>query len=568
MSSHSAPAAPRPGLHLPGVSTQALFKRQLARYPTSRARYAYLAIIVVATVCLYYQLYVVSSVSTIVLAKLNMSFLFFVTMLGIANAIGACASIFAGLADRWGRANLVAYGLGVTALLTLVAIPLSRSEWSFSVFFCMLGFVEGIVLVATPALVRDFSPQLGRASAMGFWTLGPVVGSLIVTVVANHSLSTYHTWQSQFVICGIVSVIVFAIALLGLRELSPKLRDQTMVTLRDRALIELHARRGDVRHEQGGSAFRHVGRPRVLGSALGISIFLVIYFTMVTFIVVLFGTLFDYSPGRANGLGSWYWGIDAITLVAVGLLSDRLAVRKPFMVIGAVGTIVMTILFLHTFTHPHTSYGTFQAIIIPLSAFQAIAYAPWMASFTETVEDLHPSLTAVGLAVWGWIIRMVVFATYLVLPHVISSMNTLVKDGPVVTSLATTKARLAAQAAHLKGAGAALQAHAATLTHAQLLAQQTALATHAAHLKAAGAALEAKATPLAGTIAKVQHASGSAPHQWQHWFWVAVVCQVAFLPFIAMMRGRWSPRAARADAERHDEKMRGELERLAPDVTA
>ena len=40
--------------------------------------------------------------------------------------------------------------------------------------------VEGICLVATPALIRDFSPQVGRATAMGFWTSGPVLGSLIV----------------------------------------------------------------------------------------------------------------------------------------------------------------------------------------------------------------------------------------------------------------------------------------------------------------------------------------------------------------------------------------------------
>ena len=33
-----------------------------------------------------------------------------------------------------------------------------------------MGFVEGICLVATPALIRDFSPQVGRATAMGFWT--------------------------------------------------------------------------------------------------------------------------------------------------------------------------------------------------------------------------------------------------------------------------------------------------------------------------------------------------------------------------------------------------------------
>jgi MFS family permease len=48
----------------------------------------------------------------------------------------------------------------------------------------IVAVVEGMVLVATPALVRDFSPQLGRASAMGFWTLGPVLGSFVATTVS------------------------------------------------------------------------------------------------------------------------------------------------------------------------------------------------------------------------------------------------------------------------------------------------------------------------------------------------------------------------------------------------
>jgi hypothetical protein len=46
-----------------------------------------------------------------------------------------------------------------------------------------------------------------------------------------------HPWQDQFVICGVIGLVVGAIALVGLRELSPRLRDQLMVSLRDRALI-------------------------------------------------------------------------------------------------------------------------------------------------------------------------------------------------------------------------------------------------------------------------------------------------------------------------------------------
>src|SRR5664280_3683445 len=89
-------------------------------------------------------------------------------------------SLAAGLADRWGRANLVTYGLLVTSVLVLVGLPNAPNKVTYLVLYAAVSLVEGMLLVATPALIRDFSPQLGRASAMGFWTLGPVIGGLVV----------------------------------------------------------------------------------------------------------------------------------------------------------------------------------------------------------------------------------------------------------------------------------------------------------------------------------------------------------------------------------------------------
>ena len=75
----------------------------------------------------------------------------------------------------------------------------------------------------------------------------------------------------------------------------------------------------------------------------------------------------------------------------------------------------MTIIFLNL-GGASTSYATFVVVISILAVFLAIAYAPWMASFTETVEKRNPALTATGLAVWGWIIRVVIAVSVLILP--------------------------------------------------------------------------------------------------------------------------------------------------------
>src|SRR5207248_6632757 len=144
-----------------------LWHRQLDSYPDTGLRVLYLAITVLATVMLYYELYVGGSVATLLLGNLNMSFTFYVVLLAFGNLLGAFGSLFAGLADRWGRANLVVGGLLLTGIFTAFILPAMTDKWAFGIATFAIAVIEGICLVATPALIRDFSPQVGRATAMG-----------------------------------------------------------------------------------------------------------------------------------------------------------------------------------------------------------------------------------------------------------------------------------------------------------------------------------------------------------------------------------------------------------------
>jgi MFS family permease len=557
----AAPSASRSPL------TRALWYRQLDRYPDTAPRMLYLGIVVAATIILYYQLYVPGAVAPQILTHFGISFRFYVDITVVANAIGAFTSVLAGLADRWGRANMVAYGLGITALLTLFGLPNAPNGWIFGVLFCTVGFVEGIVLVATPALVRDYSPQLGRASAMGFWTLGPVVGSLIVAVVASHTLSHLVAWQDQFTICGIAGIGIFLVALFGLRELSPNLRDQLMVSMRDRALIEARARGLDVEASLR-KPWSQVVRLDIVLSAVAISLLLVIYYTAVGFNVIYFEAIFGFSPSQANGLGNWWWAADAIALVVVGVVSDRLRVRKPFMVVGAAGAVVMTIVYLGRATDPHTSYYTIAWMVSILAVFLAIAFAPWMASFTETVERRNPALTAHGLAVWGWIVRATVAISIFILPYVVSSTNALVQYGALAKRAITIEKADPTIKIVLKHP--ALFAQLAKYPPSKIPGPLLAKAIHEVGLKNLLAVAHDPRVPHeaafftkhAAQLKEVIAANGSAPLQWQHWWWVCVACEIAFIPLVLFMAGRWSPRAAKRDEVEHDWKVQEELAQL------
>src|ERR1700684_2168962 len=111
-------------------AVQGLWRRQIYHYPQTRSRMWYLGIVVAATIILYYEFYIAGAVSPTIIADYGMTFPFYVYITVVANAVGAFGSLAAGLADRWGRANLVAYGLVITGLLVLFCITDAPWQWA------------------------------------------------------------------------------------------------------------------------------------------------------------------------------------------------------------------------------------------------------------------------------------------------------------------------------------------------------------------------------------------------------------------------------------------------------
>jgi MFS family permease len=607
--------------------------RQLDTYPGTAARVTYLAITVLATITLYYELYVAGSVSTLLLPALGMSFTFYVTILAFANLIGAFGSLFAGLADRMGRSNLVVFGLLLSSIYTAFFIPYAPGKWPFAIETFMVGFIEGVCLVATPALMRDFSPQVGRASAMGFWTAGPVLGSLVVSIVGSHTIPAAPPasfWGHEYRICGIAGLVVFLIAFVGLRELSPQLRDQLMVTMRDRLLVQARAKGIDVAAALR-RPFRQLVKPDVVVSAVAVSVMLLVYYTAVAFGSIYLVTVFGFSLKDANGLGNWNWGFNAIAVIVVGIVSDLFRVRKPFMVLGGIAGAAMIVVYLDRAGH-HTSYYTMALLLALLAFCIGIAYTPWMASFTETVEARNPALIATGLAIWGWIIRVVVSVAFLIIPLFVSSVTPLVDYGPSVQSYAATYKNQIAFAQTHPEVVATAQKYQKQLELAQKFAPELAvLQSHQALFRqlasypnpttappkliaqavtAAGGGV--KGLEILGTIAankaqineivavapqleslqpyqaqltalskvpppvlsylqshgnQVLKAQAVTGRQWKHWYWVCFGGVIFFLLCIPLLKGRWRPSTARRDEEEHEAMVQAELAKLTtPEV--
>jgi MFS family permease len=590
----------------------ALWKRQLAHYPQTAVRMTYLGIVVLTTIVLYYLYYVEGAVTPLMLPYYHMSFLYFLYLLVVSNAIGAFTAFIGGLSDKIGRANLTIYGTLTVGIVQLVAVPHIHTKLGFALAYCVIGFVEGIILVSTPALIRDFSPQMGRGSAMGFWALGPTGGSLAASLVATRTLPHLHAWQDQFIISGLVCLGVVGIAFFGLRELSPQLRDQLMVSANERVLVEARAKGIDV-----DKATRHplksMLRLDLVASSVGISVFLLVYFASVSVLTLYWVVIFNRTTADANGINTWYWACMSTMLVVFGVISDRLRVRKPFMLIGAVGTLVMTIVLLSQIDHPTTGYYSNVLVVVLLGLFIAVTYTPWMAGYTEAVEAHNPALSATGLAVWGWVLRIVVALSFIVLPRVITTSTTLVDNQGAATNLQTFQAAQqyvpAAGNLHPSTAPASViaalnsmqpygpgQALAALLqnygtTHnvisamgavPQALKLQVqgllAFAPLATDIQAGRPVVQTQvdavgaSSPQLATLLRVEQkvipAQKASGNEWKRWWWVCASGQLVFLVLVFFMRGRWSPRAAKRDFEERERLVQIELDKLRGRVPA
>ncbi len=534
-----------------------LWDRKLDSYPSARARAGFLAVILATTIVLYYQAYVGGAVGPAILAQYQISFHFYLNVVVISNGIGALTSLLAARADRWGRANLVVWGLLCSSLVQFLLVPVASNAYEFAVFVSIVGFVEGMVLVATPALVRDFSPQVRRGAAMGLWTMGPVLGSLVVTEVASNTLDHLHAWQDQYMISGVTGLVMFVVAFFTLRELSPALRDQLMVSARERVLIEARARGIDLA-KAIRQAWRQMLRLDVIIPSIGISVFLLIYYAAVGFFVIYFTSVFSFSQARSNGLGNWFWAADAVAVIIIGLISDRVGVRKPFILAGTVLGIVMTSIFATRATDPATTYTTFIVIVSLLSFARGTAYSPWMTAFSETLEQRNPALVATGLAVWGWILRGIAALSFLIVPLVVTAVSPIADYGPTLQNI---------EATYLHQVHTVQVVGRATLEKLQATPPDpAALATALSKIQTADHVSRGEALSQLLAVQKLnkEHPSALAylrahgqavidarqqsPGQWRTWWWVCVAGQVALLPTIFMLKGRWRRSTALRDA--------------------
>ncbi len=122
--------------------------------------------------------------------------------------------------------------------------------------------------------------------------------------MATHTLDHLEPWQDQFIISGLVCMGVVVIAFFFLRELSPQLRDQLMVTERERALVEARAKGIDV-EKATRHPIRSMMKLDLIASSVAISVFLLFYYASVSVLTIYWVVTFNRTTPQANGINVW-----------------------------------------------------------------------------------------------------------------------------------------------------------------------------------------------------------------------------------------------------------------------
>ncbi|MGH7987798.1 MAG: MFS transporter [Candidatus Binataceae bacterium] len=378
--------------------------RVLETYPTGWNRWWMLILTVFATIVSFYE-FGFSALLPLWLPTLHFTRAEFGWWLTCAVFLSAFSAMAGGpLADRHGRVVVIDVCLVAIIILTFCNLLMS-GFWSFAVIRACMNLVAGLMWGALGGLTRDMSPRLSRGAAFGLLTVGAVLCQFLWNFIPGMTLPIFHTWQSQIVIMGIISIILYIPVLLWLKDLSPKLR---MMVIESETTGEAFES-GETEAEGPGTAMQAfsqlLGKWQSWVLVVGVVAFLTTAITIQSFGPLMFTEAFKYSPAQAATFTSYFWLLNLIVLVPSGWVSDKLRMRKPISLILTCVVIALLVWWLFHFMPP-LAPAALSVVTILLGGLTAFAFIPWCALYSEYVEDISAALQATGWSFFQMIYRI------------------------------------------------------------------------------------------------------------------------------------------------------------------
>src|SRR5208282_974483 len=362
--------------------------RTLIEYPRGGHRWSLLLLTMLASILASFE-FQLAPLLPLLLPYLHMSRIGYGYLITSLILLGGISAFYGGpLADRYGRVLVIDVCLAMVIVL-LFANVLITNVTTFVIVRAAMGIVAGLMAGALAALVRDMSPRLTRALSFALLTIGPVGSNWLAAAIAGATLPIYHTWQSQIWIMGVIGIALYIPIAIWLSDLSPELRMRIFKS--EIAAMAAEGRRLPTAAELPSSTrdayARLLKHFEIWLLVVGIALFLILYTAIQAFGPLIFTDAFHYSAANAARLTSYFWLSNIASLLLTGLISDRLQTRKPIAIIGAILVTALTAYWIPMIGHA-TPERTLALVATMMGCFLGIAYVPWAAQFSETLEDI------------------------------------------------------------------------------------------------------------------------------------------------------------------------------------
>lgn len=379
--------------------------RTLTEYPRGARRWTLLLLTVLAAVLAGYE-FQLAPILPLLLPYLHMGHIQYGYYITFTVLVGGISAFFGGpLADRYGRVVILDACLAVITVLVFANLLIVGIK-SFVAIRTLMAIVAGLMAGAGAALVRDMSPRLTRALAFGLLTIGPVGSNYMGNFIAGLTLPMFRTWQSQMWIMGFLAIVMYMPIVLWLKDLSPELRLKIYQT--ELAALEVAGRRSPTAAELPSSARQAfamlLGHIEPWLMVVPFTISLSLYIAIQAFGPLMFTESFHYTPADAARMNSYFWLGNMGALIVIGVISDRLQVRRPISTIGAVGVALLLAWWIPRFGGELPRHLMIMVATL-LGCLLAMIAVPWAAQYSETLEDTSPGLQATGWAFYGLVSR-------------------------------------------------------------------------------------------------------------------------------------------------------------------
>ena len=376
-------------------------RNDLTEYPVGRVRWTQLSLLVLANIIYNFQRMKFAPLLGSIMDYYGIGKADFANMLALA-AVFAIVAPFAGgpLADRFlGRKNLIVVAIFLSCVFSVLA-AISPSWFWFVVVWVIGQLLAGVMMPATSAAVRDYSPRMSRAFAFSIYSIGWGAGNYLVLRFAALLLPYFGNWQGIFYATAVLGFLVWVLLFLSLRDLSPAIRHQVVQSAAQKK--EVDARAQGTTPEEARATFGKMTtilkQPRVWSLVFAVQFWSITYISVSFYAPLFFRESFGMTEASAASSVSWFWPAWTISVIFWGWFSDKIETRKFPLLIGCI-TGIASLLAVVLMIGQQPSPQMITLIWVAVGLLLGPIWPMWITMYSENLEEISPYAMGTGFAV-------------------------------------------------------------------------------------------------------------------------------------------------------------------------